>query len=153
MRLNKKLFAGGLVAGSVAVAGLASALWSSSGTGPSQARALSAATLTVNSATATADLYPGYTQGDLFFTVTNTNPYPVTITSMTAGAVTSSDTAACANTNVTVANASSLSLSVPAGGTSGTLTIPNVVTMITGAPDGCQGRTFSVALTLTGSQA
>jgi hypothetical protein len=31
-------------------------------------------------------------------------------------------------------------------------TIANVVTMVSGAPDGCQGVTFTIPLTLTGSQ-
>jgi hypothetical protein len=108
--------------------------------------------LTVTAATGAADLYPGFTGGDVFFTITNPNPYPVTFTSMTAGTVTSSNPAACPSTNVSVANASGLSLAAAASSTSGTQSIANVVTMAAGAPDGCQGATFTINLTLSGSQ-
>jgi hypothetical protein len=132
--------------------GIAAALWSANGSGPGQAKALSAQSLTVTAATGAADLYPGFTGGDVFFTITNPNPYPVTFTSMTAGTVTSSNPAACPSTNVSVANASGLSLAAAASSTSGTQSIANVVTMAAGAPDGCQGATFTINLTLSGSQ-
>jgi len=132
--------------------GMAAALWSANGSGPGQAKALSAQSLTVTAATGAADLYPGFTGGDVFFTITNPNPYPVTFTSMTAGTVTSSNPAACPSTNVSVANASGLSLAAAASSTSGTQSIANVVTMAAGAPDGCQGATFTINLTLSGSQ-
>ena len=48
--------------------------------------------------------------------------------------------------------ASGLSLAAPANSTTGQLSIANVVSMAAGAPDGCQGVTFTVALTLTGTQ-
>ena len=132
--------------------GIAAALWSANGSGPGQAKALSAQSLTVTAATGAADLYPGFTGGDVFFTITNPNPYPVTFTSMTAGTVTSSNQAACPSANVSVANASGLSLAAAASSTSGTQSIANVVTMAAGAPDGCQGATFTINLTLSGSQ-
>lgn len=136
----------------VAVGGIAAALWSSTGTGPGQARATSAQAITVSAATGPGELYPGFTGGDVYFTLTNTNPYPVTFTSMTAGAVTSSDTTACPSANVTATGATGLSLTVGANSTSGTLSIPDVITMLSSAPDGCQAKTFNVALTLTGAQ-
>lgn len=136
----------------VTIGGAAYALWSANGSGPAGSKALTAQLLTVAGATPTADLYPGFTGGDLFFTVNNPNPYAVTLTSMTPGAITSSDPSACPTSNITVANASGLTLSVPAASTSAPLTIQNVVTMVSGAPDGCQGIDFTVALTLAGSQ-
>lgn len=132
--------------------GIAAALWSASGSGSGDARALTAQVATVTAATGAADLYPGFTGGDVYFTVTNPNPYPVTFSSMTAGAVTSSNPGACAASNVAVANAAGLTLAVGANATSATQSIANVVTMSAGAPDGCQGVTFTIALTLTGSQ-
>jgi len=45
-----------------------------------------------------------------------------------------------------------VSLLVPAGATSQAGNIANVVTMVAGAPDGCQGVVFTIALTLSGSQ-
>ena len=132
--------------------GIAAALWSANGSGVGQAKALSAQALTVTAATGAADLYPGFTAGDVFFTITNPNPYPVTFTSMTAGAITSSNPGGCPSSNVTVANATGLSLAAAASSTSGTQSIVDVVTMAAAAPDGCQGATFTISLTLSGSQ-
>jgi hypothetical protein len=132
--------------------GIAAALWSANGTGSGQSRALSAQVLTVTAATGAADLYPGFTGGDVFFTITNTNPYPVTFASMTSGAITSSNPGGCPSSNVTVGTATGLSLAVGANATSGTQSIVDVVTMAAGAPDACQGATFTIALTLAGSQ-
>jgi hypothetical protein len=150
---RRKKIAAGLALGVMLLGGgIAAALWSAGGSGPSQAKAVTAQTLTVTAATGAADLYPGFTGGDVFFTVTNANPYPVTFASMTAGAVTSSNAGGCPSSNVSVANASGLSLAVAANATSATLSIVDVVTMVAGAPDACQGVTFTIALTLTGSQ-
>ncbi|HEY0521385.1 MAG TPA: hypothetical protein VGC84_17980 [Ilumatobacteraceae bacterium] len=152
MRVHKYKLAV-LLGVSVALASAgAYALWSSSGNGSSGAKALTAQNITVSASSGAADLYPGFTQGDLFFNSANTNPYPVTFTSMTAGSITSSDQANCPAANVSVSNASGLSIVVPAGATASAGTIANVVTMAAGAPDGCQGVVFTIALTLTGSQ-
>lgn len=131
--------------------GVAWALWSASGSGSATATALTAQTITVNAVTGSASLYPGASDGDLSFTLTNPNPYPVQFTSMTAGTVTSGNPS-CAASNVTVLPATGLTLNVGANSTSSTLTIPNVVSMASAAPDACQGVTFTIALTLTGSQ-
>jgi hypothetical protein len=40
----------------------------------------------------------------------------------------------------------------PASSTTAQLSIADVVTMILAAPDGCQGASFDIALTLTGTQ-
>ena len=132
--------------------GVAYALWSANGTGPGQTKALTAQSITVTAVTATADLYPGFTLGDVFFTMTNPNPYPVTMTSMAAGTITSSSPGTCPSANLTVAAASGLSLAVGANATSSTQSIVDVASMVVGAPDGCQGVTFSIALTLSGTQ-
>ena len=132
--------------------GAAFATWSAGGTGPSQARALTAQAITVTSATATADLFPGFSNGDLSFSLTNPNPYPVTLTAMTPGAVTSSNPTACPASNITVSAASGLSLAVGAGATATGQTIADVVSMANAAPDGCQGVTFTITLSLSGAQ-
>jgi hypothetical protein len=132
-------------------AGAAAALWSASGTGSGTARSVSAQTITVTAATGAADLYPGFTGGDVYFTLSNPNPYPVTFTTMTAGTVTPSNPA-CAATNVTVTGATGLSIPVAAGAVNVAQSIPNVVTMIAAAPDACQGVSFDIGLTLTGAQ-
>ena len=154
MKLSKSMkVALGLLVGTAALTGgTAMALWTSSGVGSGNAKALSAVTITVTASTSTPDLYPGFTQGKVAFTSVNTNPYPVTFTSMAPGPVTSSDPTNCPATNVSVASAAGLSLLVPAGASAQAGSIGNVVSMVPGAPDGCQGAVFTVALTLTGSQ-
>ena len=132
--------------------GIAGALWAASGTGSGAANAVTAQVVTVSAATGAADLYPGFTGGDVFFTVANTNPYSVRFTSMAVGTVTSSDPVGCPSSSVTVASATGLTLAVGANATSATQSIVDVVTMVAGAPDACQGVTFTIALTLSGSQ-
>ena len=144
-------FGAAFLAISLSGTAVAFALWSTSGVGTGSAKALTAQSLTVNAATATADLYPGFTQGDVYFSVNNPNPYPVTITSMTPGAITTSNPS-CVATNITVASASGLSIVLPANSTATGQTITNVVTMLSTAPDACQGVTFTIGLTLTGTQ-
>jgi hypothetical protein len=137
-----------LVLGALIVS-IALAAWTSTGTGSGRAKSLSAQNSTVTARTGAADLYPGFTDGDLHFTVNNPNPYDVTFTSATFGAVTSSDTAACPSSNVTVdASASGLSLTVPAGSIGTDLEINDVVNMLAAAPNGCQDKTFDIVVTL-----
>jgi hypothetical protein len=137
-----------LVLGALIVS-VAFAAWTSTGTGSGRARSLSAQNSTVTARTGAADLYPGFTDGDLYFTVDNPNPYDVTFTSATFGAVTSSDTTACPSSNVTVdASAGSLSLTVPAGSAGTDLQINDVVNMLAAAPNGCQDKTFDIVVTL-----
>ncbi len=136
-----------------AVAGAAFALWSQSGTGTGSAKATSAVPSAVTPGTVTADLYPGFTGGDVFFKVTNPNPYPVRFTSLTPGAVTSSDATNCPASNVTVASRSNLSIDVPANTTTAVeRSVADVVTMAAAAPDGCQGVSFTLNVTLAGVQ-
>lgn len=137
----------------VAGAGIGYAVWSANGSGSGRAGSVTAQSVTVTAVTGAADLYPGFTQGDVFFTLINPNPYPVTFTAMAAGAVTSSDIPNCPSSNVTVAaTATGLTLNVAANATSGTLSIPNVVSMAVVAPNGCQAKSFDIVLTLTGTQ-
>ena len=128
------------------------ALWSTNGIGTSTAKALSAQAITVNASSATADLYPGFTHGAVNFTITNPNPYPITISSVTPGTITSSNQAACAASNITGAAVSGLALVVPANSTGSAEAVSNVLSMASNAPDGCQGVSFTVALTVAGSQ-
>ena len=132
--------------------GIASALWSATGSGAGNAKSITAQSVTVTAATGTADLYPGFTAGDVFFTVTNPNPYPVTFTTMAAGTVVSGTPGACPASNVTVTGATGLTLTVGAGATLTGQSIANVVSMAAAAPDGCQNVTFTIPLTLTGTQ-
>lgn len=137
------------------IVGVAFALWSQTGTGSGEAKSTSAVPSVVTAGTATADLHPGFAAGDLYIKVTNPNPYPVRFTNMAVGTVTSSDTTACPNANVTVTGKSGLTIDVPANTTTATAvsaTIADVATMVAAAPDGCQGKNFTIGVTLTGMQ-
>ena len=141
-------------------AGIAFGLWSAQGTGSGRARATTAVAAVVNPVNCSAtpgciDLYPGFTDGDAYFTITNSNPYPITFTAMTAGTITvdAGHAAACPASSITVASpVTGLSLLAPASSTTGQLSIADIVTIIAAAPDGCQGASFDIVLTLTGSQ-
>lgn len=133
------------------VVGLAYAVWTSQGGGTTRSAATAAVAAVVSPADGDPDLYPGFTEGDLAFTVANPNPYPVTFTDMVAGTVASSDEANCPGTWVTVEDASNLNVHATPGD-SETLTIADVVAMDADAPSGCQNVYFDVTVTLTGYQ-
>jgi hypothetical protein len=151
MSRKRKVISMAVIGALVTGGGIAVALWSANGSGSGQAKALSAQTVTVNAVTGTADLYPGNANGDVFFTLTNTNPYGINFTSMTPGAVTTSNPA-CPASNITVVPAASLAIPVGANATTSTLSIVDVVSMSAAAPDACQGVTFTIGLTLSGLQ-
>ena len=144
------LFLGILLAGSVAFA-----WWTAGGTGNGYAKAATASPLTTVdvSASTTADLYPGGT-GTLKIQIHNPNTYSVTVTGISATGVGTSGNAACdaANTVSMVAPLSSLSIVIPAGNDSAVLSYPNAVQMNYGAAadNSCQGKTFSIPVSLTG---
>jgi hypothetical protein len=145
----------GLALASVVLgAGIVFATWTALGSGSGNDQAVTAQTLTVTAASSpTADLFPGGS-GALQFTLANANPYAVTFTSVTYGSVTSSDPVDCPASNVTTAASGSLSSSIPvtAHATSMSASISAALTMASSAPNGCQGVTFTVPVTLTGSQ-
>jgi hypothetical protein len=159
MRKRTIVFGGAALALLVS-AGVVFAVWSAQGGGSGRAQATTAVSATVTpvdcaSTPECVDLYPGYTEGDVYFTITNPNPYEITFTGMTAGDITvDADHAAdCPATSITVESpVTGLSLVAPANSTTGELSIDDVVTMIAAAPDGCQGASFDIALTLTGTQ-
>jgi hypothetical protein len=136
-------------------AGVAFAAWTANGTGSGTAKALSAQTVTVNASTGTADLYPGST-GAVYFTLTNTNPYSITFDKVTGASVTSSsDEVNCPKSNLSInptLPVTGLSLAVGANTTSAQESVSNLVALSHSAPDGCQGKSFTISLTLTGSQ-
>ncbi|HVL63809.1 MAG TPA: hypothetical protein VM573_01425 [Actinomycetota bacterium] len=129
--------------------GIVFAAWTSDGTGSGRAKSTEASALTVTARTGTADLYPGFTGGDVYFTIANPNPYDVTYTAATFGTVTSSDTTACPSLNVVALPAAVVNLTVPANSTGTDLAIQDVVSMLATAPNGCQNKTFDIAITLT----
>jgi hypothetical protein len=143
----------------VLASGAAYAYWSATGSGSAAVGSVTAQPLTVAaSSTVVVDLYPGKTD-TVSFAVNNPNPYPVSLSGASVnGAATSNNEALCPGaTNLTVATGPfSLSGTVPAasGSTPGTLTvsIAGLVTMKTTADNNCQGRTFTVPLTVSGTQ-
>jgi hypothetical protein len=152
------LFLGIVLAGSVAFA-----WWTASGTGNGSATALSATPIAVSATATTADLYPGKTQGSLYVTFVNPNPYPVSLTSITENSVTvdAGHTAACPNTVVSLDGsypqlpiALAANDASPGGADEFAGPLTNAVSMAgAGTPDGCQGATFTINLTVTGTSA
>jgi hypothetical protein len=138
-------------------AGVVIAAWSASGSGSGGGAATIAQGLTVTAVTpsgAAASLYPGGPAGPVQFTVGNPNPYAVTITHLSWGTPTSNNPTACANANITLdANApTSASISIPANNTTAVTTVNGVLDLAHSALDGCQGVTFTVPVTVTGTQ-
>lgn len=138
---------------SVVGATVAWALWTRDENGDAGA-ASRTMTFTVTADAGTADLYPSTTAtGSVKFTVTNPNPFVIEVTGVTGnGSVTPDDATSCPATNVTIGSVSGLSgANYQAAGSGGTkaVTVAGVLTMATTAPNGCQGRTFTVPLTVS----
>lgn len=129
---------------------IAYAAWTANASGSSQAKSVTAQSATITVATGVADLWPGAT-GKVYFTVTNPNPYPVTFTAADFSTVVSDNETACPNANITVNDQTGLSINVAASSTSATQSITGAVTMAGAAPDGCQGRVFTITTALTGT--
>jgi hypothetical protein len=155
--MRKKILGLGVVVGVLAALGIAFAAWTATGTGSGRATATSAQSLTVNATTGTADLYPGQTQGDVYFTITNPNPYGVSFSSYTSTGSFTVDAGhpgcTVANSGVSIAPSGAVSPAVtaPASGTSGTQSIANIVTMASSSDNACQGASFDFQLTLSGT--
>ncbi|MEA2349268.1 MAG: hypothetical protein QOG86_209 [Thermoleophilaceae bacterium] len=155
--INRKLAVAVLVAVMAAV-GLVYAAWTTNGTGNAYAKAgTSQAISTVDvSASTTATLYPGVT-GDVLIKLDNPNPYPVTVTAISGNGTIAADAghAGCTTTGVTFTNQSSLSLVIPAksGGVDGVLqsTLTGAAAMSNASLNACQGATFTIPVTLTGT--
>ena len=137
------------------VAGGAYAYWRTTGSGGGSGKVGSAVTVTVNAATGTGVLHPG-ASGPAYFTLNNTNPFGATFNQVNAATVVSNDTAHCASSNVSITPTSfpytfSPAVTVSGNTTSGTLSIPGLVTLSSASPNGCEGVTFNVTLTLSGT--
>jgi hypothetical protein len=132
--------------------GIAYAAWTADGSGTGTAHARTAIVVDVNAATGTADLYPGATDGDVHFTLDNDNPYAVTFNGFTVGTITSSDEDNCPASLVSVDDSGAISVPVAANTSGAAGVIDGVVSLDHAATDGCQGVTFGIGLSLTGSQ-
>jgi hypothetical protein len=138
--------------------GVAFAVWTVGGTGSGSAGATVANNLVVTAITPTgaaASLYPGGPPASVYFTVANPNPFAVTITGLSYGTPTSDNTTVCPSANVSIdASAPTVvSISIPANATAGTAySEPSVLDMAHSAPNGCEGVSFNVPITVTATQ-
>lgn len=148
--VSRRAVVGAVTAGAVITAGgVGYAAWSVTATGSSQAKSGTPTAGVVAVATPATSLYPGGST-PVYFTVTNPNSFPVTYNAATLGTVTVDDATACPVSNVTVVANPAVSITLAAGATSTVQSPADAITMVTGAPDGCQGRTFTIATSLSG---
>ena len=157
MRTRRKIavvFVAGIVG--MIVTAVAFAAWTANGTGSAESKAKSAQALTINTVTATADLYPTGT-ANLQYTVTNPNDYKVNINLVEPnGAITvDAGHSGCNVASVTLTAASyAQNFDVNgAGATSASQTLTGAVQMSNAALDACQGATFTIPLKVTGASA
>ena len=137
--------------------GVTWAAWSTSGSGTGTGAAKTAQALIVTPVavgSSGASLYPGGPAGWIYITVQNPNPYGITVTGLSWGTPVSNNPTACPSSNISVdpSAPTTTSLSVAANTTSGAIQIMGVLDLAHSAPDGCQGNSFSVPVTLTGVQ-
>jgi len=158
MKIRKSAIVGAIVAAVLAGSGVAFATWSVSGSGTGSALANTGQTVTLNAVALTsssASLFPGGPAGNVYFTVTNPNPYAVKITSVAWGTPVSANPSACASSLISVdasAPTTGMSLTVPASGTSLPVQVNGVLDLSASATDTCQGNAFNVPITASGQQ-
>ena len=152
-RWFRRITAGSLLFGIIAVTAVAYAAWTASGSGQGYAKAGTAQLLTTVdvSATTPATLYPSGT-GNVLLRINNPNPYPVRVTTVNGnGTITSDKGGACdAATGVTFTNQSGLTLDVPAS-SAATFTLTGAVAMSNASDNTCQGAVFTIPVSLSGA--
>jgi hypothetical protein len=148
-------------AAAVIVTSLVFAAWVSNGTGTATSKAGSSQALSTIDASAStnATLYPGV-NGDVTVRVSNPNAFPVRVTGVSLDGDNSDITvdgghSGCSPTGVSFTDQTGLTIDVPAksGGTNGatTATLTGAAAMSNAAVNACQGATFTIPVTLTGS--
>jgi hypothetical protein len=151
------LFLGILLASSIAFA-----WWTASGTGDGSAEALTAQDIDVTATGTVAELYPGKTNASLYVSFHNPNAYPVSLSSIAENSVTvDAGHPGCPNTVVSLDGAyPQLPIALaaddaaPGGADEFAGPLTNAVSMDgPGTPNACQGATFTVNLTVTGTSA
>lgn len=160
-RSSKRILAVGMPLATIAATGVAFAAWTATGGGVGGATASNATdALTVTAAYPAADLYPGLTAngtstgGALKLHVVNDRPYPVQFTTVTPGgtgtysAPAGCDDGAGGNAVSMPAAITIAAVTVPTGAAGVTITVPNALSMASGATDACQDGTFDIPVTV-----
>ncbi len=159
MKVGKFFIGGAAAVAAVLIGGgVALATWSASGSGTGSALAYSEQTVTVNAvalSSGQASLFPGGPAGNVYFTVTNPNPYAIKITNVAWGTPSSGNPLACPSSVISIdANAPTggLSLTIPADGTSAAVQVNGVLDLASTATDTCSGNSFNVPVTVSATQ-
>jgi hypothetical protein len=150
---KQQLIAGLLTLLVFGVVGLVYAAWTTSGSGSGYAKAGSAQALTTVdvSASTAATLYPG-ANGDVLIKTNNPNPYPVRVTDVTGNGTITADSghATCVTSGVTFTDQHSQTIDIPASSQTQT-TLTGAAHMSNASDNGCQGATFTIPVSLTGT--
>src|SRR6266516_3757332 len=150
---KRQLITGLLTLLVLGVAGLVYAAWTNTGSGSGYAKAGTAQALTTVdvSASTAATLYPG-ANGDVLIKVNNPNPYPVRVTDVTGNGTITADSghATCVTTGVTFTDQHSQTLDIAASSQTQT-TLTGAAHMSNASDNGCQGATFTIPVSLTGT--
>jgi hypothetical protein len=150
---RRRVIGGALALLVLGVVGLVYAAWTTSGSGSGYAKAQNAQELTTVdvSASTTATLYPG-ADGDVLIKIENPNPYPVRVTGVAGNGAITADAghASCSTTGVTYSNQSGLTIDIAANSDAET-TLTDAAHMSNASDNGCQGATFTIPVTLTGT--
>lgn len=154
---RRRLFGAMFVLLVLGAASLVYAAWTTNGSGSAYAKAGEAknlSTIDVSASVATLPnaLYPG-TDGDLLIKVHNPNPFAIKVTQISAnGAVTASGgIGTCTTSGVTLNSPIATAIEVAANSDSAATTLTAGAHMSSASENGCQGATFTIPVTLTGT--
>jgi hypothetical protein len=160
VRKKKRLVVLTILLVAASAIGVAIAAWTTGGSGSGQASAGTAASMTISAGTPSTSLYPT-ASADVAAVVSNPNPYKVHVSSISLGAVTvdgghsGCNTGSVSTTSPQDNSGSGWDVPAKSGGVNGSLNVDlaNAISMSNAANDSCQGATFTVALTATGTSA
>jgi hypothetical protein len=162
MNTKKKIIIGiAVAAGAIAAAtGVAAAVWTVNGSGSGGATASIANNLQVQAvtpSTSNSTLYPGGPAGPVQLTIANPNPFAVTIVALNWGTPLSNAPTLCPSAQISLdpnapTTVSQSVATLPANAPATSFTVPGVVDLAHTAPNGCQGLSFSVPVTVTAVQ-
>lgn len=158
---RRALLAFGATSSILVISAIVFAAWLAPGSGSATSKAGSSQALSTldASASTSATLYPGV-NGDVTVKISNPNPFPVRVTSVALDGANSDIApdgghASCSPTGVSFTDQTGLSIDVPAksGGTNGsvTATLTGAASMSNASANGCQGATFTIPVTMSGS--